>query len=264
MSERFESQIRTDFAAATGFLTILPFSWSMARTPDTPPDMTRAARAFPLVGACLGLAAGLVLVLADRLGLPPHGAALLSIAVTLALTGGLHEDGLADSFDGIAGGRTVERRLEIMRDSRIGTYGVLALVVSIGLRAALLAAYLPGHPWSGLFALIAAETISRAAMVHVWATEPAARPDGLASALGTPGGDTAALTRAVAAVMGAIAGTIAAGVFATLVALAAAALATTAIASWSRRRIGGRTGDVLGATQQAAAIAVLLALAAFR
>lgn len=264
MPDEYRRTIWQDFAAAASFLTTLPASLFRGAADAGPPDFSRASRAFPLVGVLVGLATGLVLLIANALGLPPLAAALLAVAAGILLTGALHEDGLADSFDGLAGGRTVERRLEIMRDSRIGTYGVLALIVSVGLRAALLAAYLPASPWRAVFALIAAEALGRAAIVWVWAKEPPARADGLAATLGTPGPDALGTALLSALVIGVVAGSLAAGIFASLIALAVAALATLTVADWSRRRIGGRTGDILGAAEQTTALAVLLALAAFR
>jgi adenosylcobinamide-GDP ribazoletransferase len=205
-----------------------------------------------------------VLLLASALHLPPLAAALLAVGATIALTGALHEDGLADTFDGLAGGRTIERRLEIMRDSRIGTYGVLALVLSVGLRVALLAAYLPASPWRGALALIAAEAIGRTAIVWLWSHEPPARPDGLAATLGAPERESMATALVLGTGISVVAGALAAGIFAALISLAAAALAAVLLAQWSRQRIGGRTGDILGAAEQLAALAALLALAAFR
>ncbi|MCX5514659.1 adenosylcobinamide-GDP ribazoletransferase [Kaistia algarum] len=252
-----------DLAAATAFLTVVPSMGDEAKSGQLP-DFRRAARAFPLVGALVGAVGGIVLLLASALHLPPLAAALLAVVATIALTGALHEDGLADTFDGLAGGRTIERRLEIMRDSRIGTYGALALVLSVGLRVALLAAYLPASPWQGALALVATEAIGRTAIVWLWSNEPPARPDGLAATLGAPDQEAMGAALVIGAGIGMIAGSLTAGVFAALISLAAAALATVVTADWSRRRIGGRTGDILGAAEQLAALASLLALAAFR
>lgn len=122
------------------FLTRLPLprlTDAAARTP-----VSRASWAFPLVGLAVGLVGALTLWGTALAGLPPLVSALATLAVTVALTGALHEDGLGDLADGFGGGATRDRKLEIMRDSRVGSYGVLALLFSIGLRAGALTALL--------------------------------------------------------------------------------------------------------------------------
>jgi len=240
-----------DIAAAAVLLTRLPVRLSEAAAARG----ARAAWAYPLVGAGLGALAGAVFAAALALGLPPGPAAALALAAAAALTGALHEDGLADSADGLWGGWTRERRLEIMRDSRIGAYGVLALVFSLLLRWSALAAL--AAPLPAIAALVAAGGTSRAAMVWVWAALPPARADGLAAGAGQPGPATALL--AGVAVLPAL---VLLPPVAALAALAAAGLAATALARAARARIGGQTGDVLGAVQQTAETATLLALAA--
>jgi adenosylcobinamide-GDP ribazoletransferase len=115
-----------DFKASTAFLTRLPADWLAIA--GARPDFRRAARAFPLVGALVGAVGGLVLVIAAWLHIPAFVTAALAVMATMAFTGGLHEDGLADTIDGFGGGATPERKLEIMDDSRIGTFGVAAVV----------------------------------------------------------------------------------------------------------------------------------------
>ncbi|MHA1151288.1 MAG: adenosylcobinamide-GDP ribazoletransferase, partial [Alphaproteobacteria bacterium] len=125
-----------DVWAALAFLTRLPLTLSES---DQPPDLARAARAMPLVGAAIGLGGAAIYWLSGTLGLTPAISGLLAVAATILLTGALHEDGLADSADGLFAGAEPGRRLEIMRDSRTGTYGALALILSVGLRATALA-----------------------------------------------------------------------------------------------------------------------------
>ncbi|MBC9180481.1 adenosylcobinamide-GDP ribazoletransferase, partial [Pseudoroseomonas ludipueritiae] len=132
-----------DFSAALGLLTRLPTGWLPQH--NSAAGFARSIWAYPLVGLGIGAAGGAVMAAGLWLGLPPLVAALWSLAATLLLTGGFHEDGLADTADGFGGGRDRARKLEIMRDSRIGSYGVLALVLALGLRAAALAA-LPTQP----------------------------------------------------------------------------------------------------------------------
>ncbi|MCX5493877.1 adenosylcobinamide-GDP ribazoletransferase [Kaistia dalseonensis] len=250
-----------EFLSATAFLTRLPAGFIGA--PDEKPDFSSAARTFPLVGLLVGLIGALALLLADALRLPPLASALIGVAVTILLTGALHEDGLADTADGFGGGQTAVAKLDIMRDSRIGTFGAIALVLSIMLRVTLVAAFLPYAPWAAAVALMAAETVGRAAIVHAWSSLPSARFEGLAEATGRPGKDTTWAAVLIATVIGLAFGTIAAGPLAALVALAATALTTYAFESLCRRQIGGHTGDTLGAAEQAGAIAFLLGLVAF-
>lgn len=215
----------------------------------------RAAWAWPLAGAAVGLIAAAAAEAGRALGLPLGACAALALTAAAVVTGGLHHDGLADMADGVGGGRDPARRLEIMRDSRVGSYGVLALLL-----AGLLA-------WSGLTAilaaggawlpLLAAAMASRAAMAGVAAGLPFARADGLARLTGRPAPPLALTAAGLAAIAALPMG---AAAFAGLaLATATTALVTARIAV---RRLGGQTGDVLGATQQAAETAALLALAA--
>ena len=220
----------------------------LTRLPVRVSDATRGARAawaWPLAGAVLGGLAALAGGGMLALGLPAPVAALGALAALVMLGGGLHEDGLADSADGIWGGWTVARRLEIMRDSRIGSYGVIALVLTLGLRAVALGLIFAGGALAGAAALIAAAMLSRAAMAGVMAALPPARTDGLGRSQGRPPPATVLLAAALAG-LGAVALTGWAG----LVAAGAAALAALAVARLARARIGGQTGDILGAVQQ--------------
>lgn len=126
-----------DLRIAASFVTLLPVGSSK---PAADGAIARATWALPVAGLLVGLAGALVYKISSRLGLTPNLAALLALATTALITGALHEDGLADTADGLGGGRTRERKLEIMRDSRIGTYGVCALILSFGLRWSALAA----------------------------------------------------------------------------------------------------------------------------
>jgi adenosylcobinamide-GDP ribazoletransferase len=239
----------SDLALALGLLTRLPVPVTNATRG------ARAAWAWPLAGAVLGALAGLTGAAALALGLPGPVAALLALGALVALSGGLHEDGLADTADGLWGGWTRERRLEIMRDSRIGSYGVIALGLGLGLRGVALALIFEGGPLAGAAALVIAAMLSRAAMAGVMAALPHARAEGLAQAQGRPPWAVvllaAALAVAAAVILGGTAGAAAA---------AAAALAALAVARLAQARIGGQTGDILGAAQQAAEIAALLCL----
>lgn len=254
MSPKSEPLARPgDIVEALALLTRLPLPAQAGQQPEH--RGARAAWAWPLAGVAVALLAGLVGWAALALGLPAALAAGLILATQIAATGALHEDGLADSADGLWGGQTRARRLEIMKDSRIGSYGVLALVLSLGLRWGALAA-ISGA--GGLFApLVAAAVLSRAPMAVLMAAMPNARGAGLAQSVGRPGQDGATLGVLLALGLAFIA--LGAGVLAPLF---WAALATIALAAIAREKIGGQTGDILGATQQVAEIAALLALAA--
>ena len=236
------------FRSAAQFLTVLPLAdpgWEEDR-------LARASGWFSAVGLLVGGGAAAVWLLAGTV-LPAPAAAGLALAAGAMLTGGLHEDGLADTGDGLGGGGTPARRLEIMRDSRIGAHGALALVLSLGLRWAALAALAPG---AGALALVVAATLGRAAMVPVAAALPYARAEGLGRLTAAAGAREVALALGLALVVAL------AGGWGGLLALMAAGLAAAALAAVLAVRLGGYTGDALGAVEQAAETAALLALAA--
>src|SRR6202140_3785417 len=145
-----------DLKASVAFLTRLPVAGA---TPAAGADIARAAWAFPLAGVLVALIAAVVYAVAHKIGSPPWVAAALAVAATLAVTGCLHEDGLADTADGLGGGDTREHKLEIMRDSRVGAYGVCALTLSILLRVSAIASL--GNPIVVLWTLIAAHGAAR-------------------------------------------------------------------------------------------------------
>ncbi|HYD69111.1 adenosylcobinamide-GDP ribazoletransferase [Azospirillum sp.] len=241
-----------EIALATVFMTRLPVRLRL----DPEVDLhARSMGWFPLVGAAVGLLAGGVYALALGLNLPAMAAALLALAASAWVTGALHEDGLADVADGFGGGRSRERKLEIMRDSRVGSYGVLAVVFSVGLRASALAAL--AEPVVVVGALAAAGACSRAVLPALAWTLMPARRDGLAANHGCPPSKRVALALAIAAVVALLA--VGKAVLAVAV---AGALAAAVVGFLALRQIRGYTGDVLGAAQQAAETAILLTLVA--
>jgi adenosylcobinamide-GDP ribazoletransferase len=235
------------------FLTRLPLQSPESRDPAA---LGASAPLFPLVGALIGLAGGGIFLLATLAGLPPPLAAALALAAQIALTGGLHEDGLADVADGLGGGRTVEERLRIMRDPRIGAFGTIALVLGLLLRGGAIAEI--AQPAQVAAALLAAGALSRAALPAAMAWLPPARSDGLGAGAGRPHPARAGASLLIAALLGALVLPAAPALLALALGLAAAA----AMAKLAQRRIGGLTGDVLGAVQQIAEIVVLLVLVA--
>ena len=231
---------------AAGLLTRVPVPVDPARAAARG---GRGAWAWPLAGLIPGGAAAAILALGG--GLPAGVAAALALIAACLLTGALHEDGLADTADGLWGGADAARRLEIMRDGRIGAYGACALVLTFVLR------------WSALTALthvplaaLAAAVASRAAMAVLAGALAHARPGGLSARVGRPGRD---------AMLGAaVIGVAALGLApdGALVAAILVVIVTAGLGAIARARIGGQTGDVLGAGQVLAECAVLTALAA--
>jgi adenosylcobinamide-GDP ribazoletransferase len=207
--------------------------------------------AAPVAGWAVALAGAAVFAVAEHVGLAAAPAALLAIAATMLVTGCLHEDGLSDTVDGFGGGRTRERTLEIMRDSRIGSYGAAALVLSILLRWTALAEL--ASPSAAFAALIAAHGASRAILPTFMRRLPRARTDGLSAGAGEVDRATAGVALAL-------------GVLSLLfLGLAPAILGAILLAGlffafrWlCMSKIGGQTGDTVGALQQLAEILVLL------
>jgi adenosylcobinamide-GDP ribazoletransferase len=234
------------------FSTRIPFA---RLAPASGADLERAVWALPLAGLIVGCVAALVYALAHRLGVPAWPAAALAVAAGMALTGALHEDGLADTIDGFGGGNTRERKLDIMRDSRIGVYGVCALAVTILIRAGAVASF--DDAGLAAWALIAAHGAGRATMPVLMFFVPPARADGLSFAAGRP-----ALEQAIAAaVLGILILVICLGFEAALVAAVLLAIAVALIARLSVAQIDGQTGDVLGALEQVSEIVILLVAA---
>src|SRR5208283_911783 len=223
-------------------------------------DFNRMAWAAPVAGAVVGLVGAVALAAAEALGLPPFVAAALAVAALIAATGALHEDGLADVADGFGGGATRAMKLDIMRDSRIGAYGAIALTLALILRVGALTAALDGGFWRASLSLIAVAALSRAGALTPLALLGSARADGAGAAAGRiqPGALAAAWGSAL--VVALVLGLVSLGLahaFAAALASGAGALAMVALA---RRAIGGQTGDVAGAAQQLAEIAGWCAL----
>ena len=238
-----------EFKASLAFSTRLPL---VGATLQAATALANAAWAFPVTGLIVGLIGALVYALAHRLGLPAWPAATLSVAATLAVTGALHEDGLADTADGFGGGRSRDAKLDIMRDSRTGAYGVCALVLILLLRTAALASF--ADTYAVVWALLASHAAARAAMVTIMWLLPPARSDGLSFEAGGPPGEALAAAAAIAFVVLLFCLHPMRGFIAALVLIAIIAL----MAWLAMRQIEGQTGDVLGAVEQVGEIAVLL------
>lgn len=239
-----------DLRSALGLLTRLPLPQSNAA-----PRGAQAAWAWPVAGAIIGGLAAMVALLALCLGVSPAVAAAITIAAQAMLTGAMHEDGLADTADGLWGGWDKARRLEIMKDSHIGSYGVLALILVTLARWSALAALL--ETGSVFAAIIAVACVSRAPMAVLMAWLPNARNGGLSKAVGRPSVNTAATALCLAiAICFVLVG------WQAISMVIATAFVSLGLGLVARAKIGGQTGDILGAAQQIAEAAALGALAA--
>jgi adenosylcobinamide-GDP ribazoletransferase len=244
--------ILSGFAVAIAFFTRIPVTTPGSRAER----LADAAWAFPLVGAGIGGVAAFAFLLAQLLGLGDWPAAVLAVLAGVVLTGGLHEDGIADTADGLIGGHDRDERLAIMGDSRHGTFGVLAIVLSLLLRAAALARI--GEAVFAGLALIAAHAASRSALPLAMRVLLPARADGLGAAAGRPRTPLAIVALAIGLLI-----TLAAlSPWRGAIAFGLAGAAVFALGALAHRFIGGYTGDVLGALQQIVEIVVLLTAAA--
>ena len=241
-----------DLRLAAAFLTRLPVP-----RPDAPSvSLAGAMRVFPIIGACIGLFSGLIYVVGDLMALGPWLSATLAIAGGALVTGALHEDALADVADGFGGGSDLAAKLRIMRDSQIGTYGTLALVLSGIARIAAIATL--SDPDLVLPVLVVAGAVSRAVMPAVMFMLEPARNDGVGAGAGKPDRDVVIVAAGITVIVGF---TLAEPVE------AAVTLAFSAAAAWgmillAKRQIGGFTGDVVGAAGQISEIVFLIACVA--
>ncbi len=246
-----------DLAASLRFFSILPLP---APAEPAAPAFSDFAWAAPLGGALIGLLAAIALAVAVRLGLPASLAAVAAVAALVVVCGGLHEDGLADFADGLCAGRSRDERLAIMRDSRIGALGATALTLALVARVAAIAALAGDGAGHAAAALILAGAASRlGALIPLTALAPA-RGDGLGASAGRLAPAAVLAAAAATAVVALGVGLAALGVARALFAAALAAAAAGGIAGLAQRRLGGQTGDVAGAAQQAAEIAALAGL----
>ncbi|MCE6077177.1 adenosylcobinamide-GDP ribazoletransferase [Agrobacterium vitis] len=248
-----------DLARSLGFLSRLPIASRFFQNHSG--EMSRTPRAFPLAGAVIAAPAGLLLALMLGLGASSLVAAFAALALQVLLTGALHEDGFADTADGL-GGANREKAIDIMKDSRVGTFGVLALVFGVGMRVAALASLVNSlSPIHVALVMIGSAAVSRALMVWHWHALPPAKPDGVAASLGRPTDNTlyAALFLGLAVAVVTIAPVTSFHPLAVmLVASGAAAFAANRLIL---RKLGGQTGDTIGATQQICEITALASIA---
>ncbi len=241
-----------DIADALRFFTRLRVGGSTA---GAPLDIDRIAWAAPVAGVVVALIGALVLWLTALLGLPLLLRAGLATAALVLATGALHEDGLADVADGFGGGVTRARKLEIMRDSRVGAYGAIAIALALILRVGALAAALDGGSWRASLSLMLVAALSRAAALTPLALLPSARADGAGAAAGQLHTNALAAAWGSALVIAAALGLVTIGVVHALLAALMCGAGALLMVALARRAIGGQTGDVAGAAQQCSEIA---------
>lgn len=226
-------------------------------SPHETPNLDRIARILPLASLLIGLGPALLLWAAMGIGLPPLFCALLALAASAVVTGAMSEDAAADAADGLFGGSTPERRLEILKDSRHGTYGVLAIVFVVGLKAVALSALAARDPLAAALVWLAAGVLARSGALYLACALPPARATGAAAAAGQVSrngfviGLVLALAVAIALALP----------FSGLWALAVGVvLAVFAALGWTwlcDRLVGGQTGDLIGGLQALLEIALL-------
>jgi len=253
--------VLSDVPAALRFLSRLPVPALPSERDAAPPGIDRLAPAFPLAGALIALI-GVATFIISRSLFGDLIASVLAVAVLVLATGGFHDDGLADTADAL-GGWSIERRLEIMKDSRIGSFGVLALIVSFALRVGAVQTLAENGVAAVAGALVAAGALSRLAGPAMLATLPPARTSGLSQGVGRPSARAMRQAAAIALAIALVA------VFPSLGALALMSGLVLGMASFcglvrlAKVQFGGQTGDVAGAAIQAVEIAFLLGLLIF-
>jgi adenosylcobinamide-GDP ribazoletransferase len=252
-----------DLFLALSFFTRLPVGFMAPKSPQPAPGtesatpqfrLGEASRAFPLAGLVIGLAGGLAYWIAVKLGLSGLLAALLAVAATAALTGALHEDGWADFADGLGCRGDRVGKLAAMKDSHIGSFGVLALIFATGIKVAALVAI--GAPDRVAAALIAAHVLSRSVLPLAMRSLPLATAQGLAVMAGRPSAQSVYVSLGLGLIISFFAIFLPGAIVALIVAIVAAAL----VGAIAKQHFGGYTGDVLGAIEQVAEIAVLINL----
>lgn len=241
-----------DILAAAMLLTRLPVPWPQEETPET----ARSYWAFPLIGVAVAAMAAIPAGVLLSFGLPPLAAAVMILALIAFLTGGMHHDGLADVADGL-GGRDPESRLRIMRDSSIGSFGTLALIMITAISAACLAAIASTGAMALIHAMISTAAMSRAMMAVQRHLHTTPDENGLANMTGQP----SALTAVTAVLAGTVIVVSFSGINAAIMIVLAGLIITVLLGQYLRHLIGGVNGDGLGATQQLTEASMLAVLA---
>ncbi|WP_172122788.1 MULTISPECIES: adenosylcobinamide-GDP ribazoletransferase [unclassified Devosia] len=251
--------VPADLLMAIRFFSRLP----TGSAPHELPQLDRMAPVLPLASILIGLAPAFTLFVAPHLGMPPLLAAALAVAVLVVAGGAMAEDALADSADGLFGGHTVERRLEIMKDSRHGTYGVAALCLLLLMRVAALASLAAIDPLGAAILWLGAQVLARSGALWLAVALPPARRDGASAAAGSLSRAAFAIGLAFALMLFSLSTWPLSNWLAPLLALPLAGVATLAWARLCRRLLGGQTGDVVGGLVALLEIVVLAVLVCF-
>ncbi|MFC5394283.1 adenosylcobinamide-GDP ribazoletransferase [Bosea vestrisii] len=250
-------------ATCIRFYSRLPIPALPGENPHMLPDFRLVPRALPFAALVIAAPAALVALLAGLAGVGGPLTAALAVTALVVTTGAFHEDGLADSADGLFGGHTPERRLEIMKDSRVGTFGALALGLSLLLRVSALSAILQGAgAWAAAAAVLVAAPWSRVEGIRILATIPPTRRDGASASVGQPDKSVLPVAYGLSGILALL--LVAAGTLplaGLMLGLALSGLAAFWLSRTAIRLIGGQTGDILGAAQQLGEIAIYLGLA---
>lgn len=249
-----------EIARAIAFLSRIPVPGRFFVGHDGRLSLTVAA--FPAAGLIIALPSAILIGLLGHTGNHAALVGLIAIALQILVIGALHEDGLADCADGLGGGRDREAALAIMKDSRIGAYGAIALILAVGLRTLALADMLgQAPPLAVAAALISAAGFSRAALVWHWRRLPSARISGVAAAAGEPDATAARIAYACGLALPLLVCGFFLPIMSLIAAMLVAGLCVTAFTAYVRGKLGGYTGDTLGAAQQVGEIAFLTSLA---
>lgn len=241
-----DTSLTADIFAALRLLSRLPVVASYS------PPRPESAWAWPVAGAIIGALTAAVGMVCLPLG--PAIAAAIALGAQIMITGAMHEDGLADTADGLWGGWDKKRRLEIMKDSHIGTYGVMALLIITLIRWSALTALLAAGQW---VAIIAIAAISRAPMAVLLAILSNARGTGLSQSVGAIPTRSAQLAVLIGIAFALLLG------WHGIMAAIAVSVVVTSLMILAKKKIGGQTGDILGASQQLAEAAALGVIASF-
>jgi adenosylcobinamide-GDP ribazoletransferase len=252
-------RLRDDVIIALRLFSRLP----TGQSPHLAPDLSRVALGLPFASLVIGLGPALLLMLALLIGLPPLFAAALAIGSQLLITGAMSEDGLADAADGLFGGASIERRLEIMRDSRHGTYGVGALWLFLALKTVALSTIAAANPLEAAALWIAAATLARSLGLWTALALPPARRDGVSAAAGRPRMRSFLIGLVFALGFAFLLAGPAVGIIAFVLMVVAGAAAVLGWTGLCRRLVGGQTGDLVGAGQGLGEIAAFAALLLF-
>lgn len=249
-----------DVVRSVGFLSLIPVPGRHFNGFDG--RLSRAIRAFPVAGVLISLPGAAVFAIALAFGVDALFAAFIALGLQILLTGCLHEDGLSDTVDGLGGGKTRQAALDIMRDSRIGSYGAVALIVSLGIRASAMGAIGSGlsSTEAGLV-LLGIAALSRSLMVWHWQLLSPARAEGVAASVGEPEQSAAMMALFTGGVLCAVLLLPSISLLAIIITILLAAFLTSLYTGLVQRKIGGHTGDTIGAAQQIAEMAALGALA---